>query len=59
MADEEVATRAPESDAAAKQPSAISEEDTKAQEGLSMGVNEASLNRMIVRKGLTRARNTA
>ena len=41
MADEDVATRAPESDA--KEPSMLSSEDTPAQEGASMGVHYAVL----------------
>ncbi len=40
MADEDVATRAPESDA--KEPSALSSEDTPAQKGASMGVRYAA-----------------
>lgn len=38
MADEDVATRAPESDADVKEPSMVSPEDTPAQKGASMGV---------------------
>ena len=41
MADEEVATKAPESDA--KEPSMVSAEDTPAQKGASMGVRCAPL----------------
>ena len=40
MADDEVATRAPESDA--KEPSMISSEDTPAQKGASMGVRNVA-----------------
>ena len=40
MADEDVATRAPESDA--KEPSIMSSEDTPAQKGASMGVRYAA-----------------
>ena len=40
MADEDVATRAPESDA--KEPSLLSSEDTPAQRGASMGVGYAA-----------------
>ena len=40
MADEEVATRAPESDV--KEPSMISSEDTPAQKGASMGVRNVA-----------------
>ena len=41
MADEDVATKAPESDA--KEPSMLSSEDTPAQKGASMGVRYAIL----------------
>ncbi len=40
MADDEVATRAPESDA--KEPSIMSSEDTPAQKGASMGVRNVA-----------------
>lgn len=41
MADDEVATKAPESDA--KEPSMMSSEDTPAQKGASMGVRYVAL----------------
>ena len=41
MADEGIATKAPESDA--KEPSMLSSQDTPAQEGASMGVHYTAL----------------
>lgn len=46
MADDEVATKAPESDA--HEPSMVSSEDTPAQKGTSMGVTHNLLNKIIV-----------
>ena len=46
MADEDVATRAPEGDA--KEPSVLSSQDTPAQEGASMGVRYPALHSLNV-----------
>lgn len=56
MADDEVATKAPESDA--HEPSMVSSEDTPAQQGASMGVQQDLSSQVVVDSVNERHRTT-